>query len=99
MLALGPPPWEEDVSQLGEGFFEQDYLLKAKCKRIAILRESTQGRRRGLRIQKSVDLKKDTAAKRSFVQPMKPRWIWDELRAVQENHRDVCYLLAVTGET
>lgn len=77
----------------------QDYLLKAKCKRIAILRESTQGRRRGLRIQQSVDLKKDTATKRSFVQPMKPRWIWDELRAVQENHRDVCYLLAVTGET
>lgn len=23
VLALGPPPWEEDVSQLGEGFFEQ----------------------------------------------------------------------------
>lgn len=23
VLALGPPPWEEDVSQLGEGFLGQ----------------------------------------------------------------------------
>lgn len=37
----------------------------------------------------NVDLKKDTATKSKFVQRKKPRWIRDELQAVQENHRNV----------
>lgn len=64
VLALGPPPWDRrrmspswGRASPGRGRASpardrggplEDYLLKAKCKLISTLPESTQARRRGL---------------------------------------------------